>query len=601
MRIKRQKGSDALLEEVKEKIFSGVLIGALIMALPFISVALWRGHENGFLPSTIVATASVASYGLLFFIKKKIPLFIRIHFVLGTSILSVTFSTWTYGVLSQILPVFLEVAVLATLFLSIRGAITYLCVESGIIVFYLYMYATGKIPILIDVEAYFSSTIIWIGQLVGLLLFGIILVASVRKMVKILFDNLGILEESEEKYRALIESSEDEIFGLDGDGRVLNANQKLLDNLWLTEEEIRNMNFSEVFSMPIFDGQEEKKNMWIQRISKVYDEKKSVTFQYASEEADGKRYINTSIVPVLGTDGNIKMVIGSNRDITEVIIAQEKVQRMLEEEKEYLESRVKEEAERYKMALHELHDRERLASLGSLVSGISHEVNTPLGAAISASSHLEAINKKAYEKLKSGSLSKEDLFEYMEGIDTSTNILDMNLERAANLVRSFKEIAVNQSSEMLQEFFLRGNLNAIITSLRHEYKRKDIQFEILCSEDLKIYSYPGAFSQIFTNLIMNSIVHGLEGKTGGVVRIITEVKENQLEIQYSDNGVGMNDGLVQRIFEPFFTTKRGAGGSGLGLSIVYNIINDQLKGRVTCKSVEGKGTTFEIIIPLIGK
>ena len=253
---------------------------------------------------------------------------------------------------------------------------------------------------------------------------------------------------------------------------------------------------------------------------------------------------------------------------------------------------IEEKTSNLKIVMKELMEKEKLASLGELVSGVSHEINTPLGVALSAASLMQDNNKKFQTELMQGNLTKSGLLEYMNMIEESTFILNSNLFRAAELVKSFKEIAVNQEIEEKTKFNLKEYLFSILLSLKHEYKNRNIELEVVCPEDLWIYNYSGAVSQIFTNLIMNSLIHGFKGGKSGIISIKIHEIDNILRIEYSDTGIGMNEDVKKHIFEPFYTTNRGNGGSGLGLNIVYNLVTGKMDGKISCISEIEEGTTF---------
>ncbi len=253
---------------------------------------------------------------------------------------------------------------------------------------------------------------------------------------------------------------------------------------------------------------------------------------------------------------------------------------------------IEEKTSNLKVVMQELMQKEKLASLGELVSGVSHEINTPLGVALSAASLMQDSNERFKSELMKGNLTKSGLIEFMDMIQETTTILNSNLYRAAELVKSFKEIAVNQSIEEKTKFNLGEYIQSILLSLKHEYKNKNIDFNIDCPKDLMVYNYPGALSQILTNLIMNSLTHGFKDADSGIISIKAHEINGILSIEYHDNGIGMTNEVSKRVFEPFYTTNRGKGGSGLGLNIVYNLVTGKMDGNITCKSNLGEGSTF---------
>jgi signal transduction histidine kinase len=194
-------------------------------------------------------------------------------------------------------------------------------------------------------------------------------------------------------------------------------------------------------------------------------------------------------------------------------------------------------------------------------------------------------------------MSREDLLGFMENMDESLRILSRNLDRAAELIKSFKQIAVTQSHELLSKFRVLEYVQAVLVSLKHEYRHMSIRIDVACPEDLTVFSYPGALSQILTNLVMNSLIHGFRNRDAGVIRVTVADRGEVFEITYSDDGVGILPENLSRIYDPFFTTNREHGGSGLGMNIVYNIVTDQLKGTIECVSFPERGTTFVLRIP----
>ncbi len=241
---------------------------------------------------------------------------------------------------------------------------------------------------------------------------------------------------------------------------------------------------------------------------------------------------------------------------------------------------------------------EKMASLGNLVAGISHEINTPVGVGVTATSHLQQRTKEFTQLYHRGGLKSKDLREYLADCDEAITIVLANLGRASQLIRSFKQISVDQSSEGRRVFNIRQYLGEILLSLQPNLKRTQHKVIINCQEELQMDSFPGAFSQVITNLIMNSLIHAYEPETKG--EIIIEVVDTGAQgicLTYSDDGKGMEKAVMDKIFNPFFTTRRGGGGTGLGLAIVYNIVTQQFAGRIECISAVNQGTKFVIWLP----
>lgn len=257
--------------------------------------------------------------------------------------------------------------------------------------------------------------------------------------------------------------------------------------------------------------------------------------------------------------------------------------------------------------------QEKMATLGGLVSGITHEINTPLGMAVTISSYIEKTYLDLLAQIENSQISQEDFIAHFKETGEDLIILQSNLQRAVELIKSFKSFAVGQSHEMEIRFNMHELVNNVILSLKHEYKRKGHQIILNCPRDLEVVGYPGAVTQILTNLIMNSIVHGFREKLKGTIMIaisyivadaeaddvaVAEMQTDQwLLIHYRDDGRGMSQETLNQIFIPFFTTNREDGGTGIGMNIVKTIITEQLGGSISVASRPEEGVAFEIVIP----
>ena len=246
----------------------------------------------------------------------------------------------------------------------------------------------------------------------------------------------------------------------------------------------------------------------------------------------------------------------------------------------------------------QLVESEKMASLGGLVAGVAHEINTPVGIAYTAATHLDKEAGLLLDLYRSGRMKRSDFEEFLTTCRESTTLLQSNLNRAGELIRSFKQVAIDQSAEAKRTFHLRRYTNEVLLSLRPLLKKTRHEVRVNCDEQLQLNSYPGAFSQILTNLITNSIAHAFSDGEEGTICLDFSRDGDMLSFQYSDDGRGIAESDLAHIFEPFFTTSRNRGGSGLGLHIIYNIITLKLHGTITCWSEKGKGTAFFLRIPL---
>ncbi|MFL6673867.1 MAG: ATP-binding protein, partial [Massilia sp.] len=245
----------------------------------------------------------------------------------------------------------------------------------------------------------------------------------------------------------------------------------------------------------------------------------------------------------------------------------------------------------------ELVRQEKLASLGRLVAGVAHEINTPLGICVTATSHLVQELKLTREELDAGEMTEDSLNSFLEIVDQSLRIMTTNTQRAAALVRSFKQVAVDQSSGDIRSFNLGAYLNEVLLSLQPKLKGRPVKVEVDCGKDMTLDSYPGAVSQILTNMVMNSLVHGFEDGQAGRIDIRAALDEGMVTLEYSDDGMGMDEDTLGKLFDPFFTTKRGNGGSGLGAHILYNLVTGALGGTVRVESAPGKGLQYYLKFP----
>jgi signal transduction histidine kinase len=245
----------------------------------------------------------------------------------------------------------------------------------------------------------------------------------------------------------------------------------------------------------------------------------------------------------------------------------------------------------------ELVRQEKLASLGRLVAGVAHEINTPLGICVTATSHLVQELKLARADMAAGALSEDSLLQFFEVVEQSLKILSTNTERAATLVRSFKQVAVDQSSDGMRPFGLKAYLAEVLLSLQPRLKGRPVKVALDCAEALVLDSFPGAVSQIVTNLVINSLVHGYAPGQGGTIRIAARLDGAMVVLEYGDDGAGMEQGALAQLFDPFFTTRRGQGGSGLGAHILYNLATGPLGGTVQADSAPGQGLRYRFRFP----
>ncbi len=245
----------------------------------------------------------------------------------------------------------------------------------------------------------------------------------------------------------------------------------------------------------------------------------------------------------------------------------------------------------------ELLRSEKMAALGSLVAGVAHELNTPIGNSVTVASTVDEWIHKMSAELASPKPRRAELASGVTACVSGTEILVRNLDRAAELVMSFKQVAVDQSSNQRRTFDLRHSIEEVLLTLKPIYMKTPFQLEQMLEDDISMDGFPGALAQLITNFVTNALAHAFEGRTTGNMTIQTRKINTNVEIIFRDDGVGIPEQNQARVFEPFFTTKLGQGSSGLGMHIVYNLVNGLLGGQITLTSTLGSGTRICVTLP----
>ncbi len=278
--------------------------------------------------------------------------------------------------------------------------------------------------------------------------------------------------------------------------------------------------------------------------------------------------------------------------------------RRLRKEKILLEKQVNERTEELQATLENLQktqeqliESEKMAALGSLVAGVAHEINTPVGIGITAISTLMDDIRRMAGLFQQNAINRGDFQEFLQMSFDAGALIQKNLERTASLIQSFKQVSVDQVSEQKREFGLKEYLYDILSGLQPGFKKKKIDVRIFCDDELTLNSYPGVYAQIFTNLLLNSIQHGFNDRESGTIVIKAETNKEWLKIRYTDDGSGISEKDLPHIFEPFYTSDQRRG-TGLGLNIIYNLIRQKLYGNISCQSAPGKGVVFNIEVPV---
>ncbi|HJV53122.1 MAG TPA: ATP-binding protein [Noviherbaspirillum sp.] len=305
------------------------------------------------------------------------------------------------------------------------------------------------------------------------------------------------------------------------------------------------------------------------------------------------------------------------RELEAALRENEKINRALQRTKEQMEREIDERKRanaalerereeqkvliaRLEQAMNQLVQTEKLAALGSLVAGVAHELNTPLGNSLTVASALDEVIRNFTDRFHAGSLSKRALHDFIAQCREADQIIQRNSQRAAELIGNFKQVAVDQTSMRRRKFDLRQALDEVLSTLQPNLKHTRHHLEVEIAPGIELEGYPGPIEQIIANLLANSLLHGFDGIDEGTIRISAERHgPDQVALCFSDNGIGMTVATARRAFDPFFTTRLGKGGSGLGLYIVYTLATGVLGGTISLASSPGQGARFELLLPRV--
>lgn len=318
-------------------------------------------------------------------------------------------------------------------------------------------------------------------------------------------------------------------------------------------------------------------------------------------QADGKQaWLETNKVPLHDEQGKVIGILGTFQDITErkeAELSLNKLNEKLEQRVEERTSKLSEALQDLKAAQASLVESEKMAALGTLVAGVAHEINTPIGTSITVASTLADESELFVQAAEAGQLKRSILNHYLDIVRRCTKVINSNLSRAGDLIQSFKQVAVDQSHRELRTFNLKSYLQEVVTSLQPEVQSSGHQLSLTGNDSIFLTHDPGIFAQVFTNLVTNSVKHAYSENDIGHLQIQLECQDSQVIMKYSDDGCGIPTEHLSKVYEPFFTTARNKGGTGLGLNIVYNIVSHSLKGTIELQSQKGQGTTFTIVFP----
>jgi signal transduction histidine kinase len=295
-------------------------------------------------------------------------------------------------------------------------------------------------------------------------------------------------------------------------------------------------------------------------------------------------------------------MVSTYLDISERKLAENRIREL----NETLELRVAERSSQLNAALQTLHHSQEAlaqsaakATLSTLVASVTHELNTPLGNSLMTAGTCSDLTKRFQAQVDSGQLRRSDLTAYLQEMRTGSDLMERNLLRAVDLVKNFKQVAADQASEQRRLFDVGAVVNEVVNTLSPSLKRHAHRVEVNIADALWIDSYPGALGQVLINLINNAYLHAFEGMDSGCVSIDASPQAGEVVLCIADNGAGMSEALLAQLFQPFFSTKIGQGGTGLGMTIVENLVKKTLGGALRVESDVGRGSRFFIRLPQI--
>lgn len=397
------------------------------------------------------------------------------------------------------------------------------------------------------------------------------------------------LEEQKNAFETLFFDTSDGL-SLIKDGKFVECNQAVLNMLkYKNKEEFLNLTPQQLSPKFQPDGQksDEKAKKILENCIKVG----SSNFEWVHLKSTGEKFwVDIVLTRIVLNHETVIHVVWRDIEDKKILEAQNQNRTIeLEKANEELEVSIN----NLKETQNQLIESEKMASLGALVAGVAHEINTPIGIGLTGASHFKEISEKIQKLYKNNIMTQEDFEEYLKTSNELSILINSNLKRAADLVKSFKQVAVDQTSEERRNFNLLKYIEEILASIHSVTKKTNLNIIVDCDDNIEINSYPGAISQVITNLIMNSITHAYEPKQKGSLQIKISKIKNDIEIVYNDDGKGIKEEHLSKVFDPFFTTNREKGGSGLGLNIIYNIVTTKLNGTIKCKNNK-KGVEFII-------
>ena len=309
-----------------------------------------------------------------------------------------------------------------------------------------------------------------------------------------------------------------------------------------------------------------------------------------------------------GIDTSVAMMVGAALQLAIMAVAMSERMNWLREDLEAQRVRLEEQVDERRVELakaqanltksqKQLAQSERMVALGDMVAGIAHEINTPIGIGITASSRMDEVIRELENHLENNTLKKSSLVGGLKTLREAEDIILNNLQRAAELIMSFKQVSADQASGTMRTFDLSAYTRDILRGLETKVKRSNVDVQQAIPDDIRIFGPAGAYAQLLTNLVQNSLLHGFHNRASGTIAVSASMQEGMITWVYEDDGNGISKDAQERVFEPFYTTARERGGTGLGLSIIMNLVTGSFGGTMELSSEKNKGVRFEVQFP----
>lgn len=399
------------------------------------------------------------------------------------------------------------------------------------------------------------------------------------------------LKDRANQIKAIVETVVDAIVTIDHQGIIEAVNPAVERIFGYKAHELIGLNVSALMPSPY----REEHDGYLKRFQSTREPRViGIGREVSGQRKNGEVFPMDLAVNAVTIDGR-ESYVGVVKDISERKQHEAELQRQYERT-EQLNTELEATLEELSRTQHELVEAEKLAALGSVVAGLAHEINTPLGVSMTAASHLEALFRQHTAELQGSKLTQSGLEHFFSGGAESTALLQRNLQRAAELVNTFKRLSVSTSSDNICSLTDDRSLENILLSLTAELKKHQCELRINNRLEHPINLDASVLRDVLHNIVLNAAIHGYQGQ-GGVVYIDISSRPHQVTFTVRDEGVGMSEEVAEKIFEPFFTTRRNKGGLGLGLHLTYNLVKQTLRGSIKVKTTSGQGTCFVLEIP----